>query len=633
MKNILYLLLSGAAILCLPKALWAQCEFNINVPDDGQLLTCSVTSLPLNAELTTVDSTWIYTYLWTRPNGTTSMDAEINANNPGDYSLTVTGSSMDGNGECTETNSIEISQDITPPNVSISPPNPQICPGQQITLTASAPNASSYSWSNGSNAQSITVSTSGSYTVTVTGTNGCSGASATFVEALMQPNVAITGNGGVLCPGESRTLNAVANTNVDSYEWERERSVGNGMWELIPNANGSTLDTGPLNQTTSYRVRVENDCGSFTSMALVTVSETGLRVEITGNDGVICTGDSRALSAVANATVTLYIWERRNADGSWTEVAQGNALMTFMTGSLTQSTTYRVKVETPCGPAISAATLVTVVPRPEPTIDGPIAVCRGQQVIYRLEGDATTIRSSTITWDAGIGQDTAQLSPLSDGAILVRWGNDPGTFNLGVTQQLGSCTGSTNISATVGSAAATTQPAEIKYYALNNIFISQDSDADCYQWGYYDPNSNALEDIQGETYQAYAAGEAYNPDRAYWVKTWNGDCSMPPDCYSISLRTQGEEAPELPTKESITLYPNPNDGSFRLKTEGLAATSYTIAITDAMGRKLLQQPMTVQIEQAEVQLTLPTAVNGLYHAILIESNGRLFKAIPFLVLR
>lgn len=627
MKNILYLLLSGAAILCLPNALWAQsqCEFNIN-PPQGQL-TCNMTSLPLNAELTNVDSTLTYTYLWTRPNGTTSMDAEINANTPGTYTLTVTGSSMDGNQECMKNESIVISQDITPPNVSISPPNPQICTGQTIMLTALPPNASSYNWSNGSTTGTIMVNTPGPYSITVIGANGCSGAAATFVEELRQPNVAITGNGGVLCPGESRTLNAIANTTVSSYQWERR--IENGGWVGI--MGEETLVTGPLTQTTYYRVTIETPCGSAISIEIsVAVSETGPRVEITGNDGVICTGDSRALNAIANTTVTSYQWERRIENGGWEGITGGE---TLETGTLTQSTYYRVTVQTPCGSDTSSEVMVKVVPRPEPTIDGPTAVCRGQQVIYRLEGDATTIRSSTITWDAGTGQDTAQLSPLSGGAILVSSGNDPGPFNLRVTQQLGSCIASADVSVTVGSAAATTQPTEIRYYDLNNIFISRDPDADCYQWGYYDPFSNTLVDIPGETYQAYAAGEAYNPDRTYWVKTWNGDCSAMPDCATLSFRTQQEEAPELPAKETITLYPNPNDGNCFLRATGLPSARYTLTVTDAMGRKLLQQPLNVQDGQAEAQIALPRAVNGLYHAILVEPNGRLFKAMPFLVLR
>jgi hypothetical protein len=618
MKNILYLLLSGAAILCLPNALWAQCEFVINAPD-GDELTCSMTSLQLNAVLTNVDDTWTYTYSWSGPGNLMSPASQITVSTPGDYSLKVTGSSMNGNQECMETKSIEISQ-VPPPDVSILPENPQICPGQQITLTALPPNASSYSWSNGSTAQSITVSTGGSYAVTV-GANGCSGDASTFVEELQSPMVSISPPNPQICPGQPITLTA-SPPNASSYSWRLNNEVINN--EFGPSI---TVSTGG---TYSVTVTGANGCMGVGATAVGALLQP--TVAITGN-GAVCSGDGRELKAIANTTVTLYIWERRNADGSWTEVAQGNALMTFVTGSLTQSTTYRVIVETPCGEAESDSVMVNVVAKPEPTIDGPTAVCRGQQVIYRLEGDAATIRSSTITWDAGTGQNTAQLSPLSGGAILVSWGNDPGTFNLGVTQQLGTCDASADLSVTVGSAAATTQPTEIRYYDLNNIFISRDPDADCYQWGYYDPSNNRLEDIPGETYQAYAAGEAYNPDRTYWVKTWNGDCGAMPDCANISFLMQPEEEPELPTKENITLYPNPNDGNCFLQATGLPLARYTLAVTDVMGRKLLQQPLNVQDGQAEAQIALPRAANGLYHAILVEPNGRLFKAIPFLVLR
>ncbi len=66
---------------------------------------------------------------------------------------------------------------LASPVVSISPEGPlSVCNGNTVTLTANS--SSSYLWSTGATTQSIVVTTSGNYTVTITGANGCTASSA-----------------------------------------------------------------------------------------------------------------------------------------------------------------------------------------------------------------------------------------------------------------------------------------------------------------------------------------------------------------------------------------------------------------------------------------------------------------------
>jgi hypothetical protein len=161
----------------------------------------------------------------------------------------------------------------------------------------------------------------------------------------------------------------------------------------------------------------------------------------------------------------------------------------------------------------------------------------------------------------------------------------------------------------------------------------KDPDADCYQWGSYDPSTNRLDTINGETYQAYAAGAAYNQNYRYWVKTWKGDCSSEPDCATISYLMQLPEETDTPRAVILGLYPNPNDGNFFLKAEGLPATQYALAVTDALGRSVLHRTLTTPNGRLEEWIQLPFAPNGLYHALLRDEQGRLFRAIPFILLK
>lgn len=116
---------------------------------------CSGVNATLNAGTGT-------SWLWS--NGSTSQT--ISVNNQGIYTVTVTNQYG-----CSAVASTQVTvggQTISN-NTAIS-----ICQGQTATISAGYA-GSSYLWSNGSTASSITATTSGAYTVTITDANGCSG--------------------------------------------------------------------------------------------------------------------------------------------------------------------------------------------------------------------------------------------------------------------------------------------------------------------------------------------------------------------------------------------------------------------------------------------------------------------------
>jgi PKD-like domain len=75
-------------------------------------------------------------------------------------------------------------------SMSISPGFTTFCSGNSVTLTSTT--GSSYMWSTGATTQSITVSTAGNYTVTVSNANGCSATSTpTTITVNALPSVTI----------------------------------------------------------------------------------------------------------------------------------------------------------------------------------------------------------------------------------------------------------------------------------------------------------------------------------------------------------------------------------------------------------------------------------------------------------
>ncbi len=198
-------------------------------------------------------------YSWS--NGATTQSITVSVS--GNYTCTVTTST------CTSTTTA-IAVTVNPkPTASATAAGPTaVCQPNTVTLNASAGN--SWLWSNGATTQSITVSTSGNYTVTVTNASGCvSDASAAIaVTVSPQPTVIISAAPYTrLLPGLSTTLTANVNPpGTYNYVWMK-----NGI--TVPGATGSTLKVN-LDQLGSYSVRVTNAGNCSNTSALINIADS-----------------------------------------------------------------------------------------------------------------------------------------------------------------------------------------------------------------------------------------------------------------------------------------------------------------------------------------------------------------------
>ena len=235
------------------------------------------------------------------------------------------------------------------------------CQGGSVTLTCTA--GTSYLWSDGEVTQSITRSTSGIYTVTLTDANGCIGTSAPItitVNALPTPT--ITASGPItFCTGGSVTLTCTAGS---SYLW----SDGEVTQSIIVTTSGT------------YTVTLTDANGCVGTSAAITVTvNNGLVPTITaGGPTTFCQGGSVTLTASAGAT---YLWSDGEVTQSITVTTSGN---------------YTVNVTDINGcSGNSAATVVTVNPLPTPTITagGPITFCQGGSVTLTCTAGASYLWS------------------------------------------------------------------------------------------------------------------------------------------------------------------------------------------------------------------------------------------------
>ncbi|HEY6162284.1 MAG TPA: T9SS type A sorting domain-containing protein [Bacteroidia bacterium] len=178
------------------------------------------------------------TYLWS--NSATTQT--INVSSTGTYSVVVTNSSG-----CTGTGSVNVTIN-TPPTVNLGP-NVTQC-GGSVTLNAGNP-GSTYLWSNSSTTQTISVSSSGTYSVTVTAANGCTGTGTVNVTINTAPTVNLGPN--ITQCGGSATLNA-GNPGA-TYLWSNNATTqtisvsSSGTYSVtVTAANGCTA-TGSVNVT------------------------------------------------------------------------------------------------------------------------------------------------------------------------------------------------------------------------------------------------------------------------------------------------------------------------------------------------------------------------------------------------
>jgi hypothetical protein len=226
------------------------------------------TALCPGADVTLIAVNSFANYVW-NPNG--EVTQFITVTQPGSYTVTVT----DPNNGCTRTSNPIVVTSVTP-QVPVITPNGDLefCHGGSVVLNAGI-GFSSYLWTTGSTTQSITVTQSGDYGITVMDANGC--VDSTYV---LNPVTVTVWQPVPIVQEVNGTDLVVTNGPFTTYQWFR-----NGV--PVPGATSATLVP---QQSGNYTVQVtdENGCqGNSTNIEFTYIgieeAEAGWHVELYPN--------------------------------------------------------------------------------------------------------------------------------------------------------------------------------------------------------------------------------------------------------------------------------------------------------------------------------------------------------------
>ena len=284
--------------------------------------------------------------------------------------------------------------DLAPPSMAITG-NTAICAGSTATLTASG--VSTYTWSTGSNSNTISVTPTVTTTYTLSGTVSGIGCTSTITRSItvFTNSISISPLTQTICQGSSATLFA---TGAQSYTWSPGNSSSNPSYVSFPAVN------------TTYTLTGTNSCGTYTTSAFVNV--TPISGTITSNPSLlICKGNATTITATGG---TSYTWTPSTALSSTSTAV--------VVASPTTSTTYSVIIKNASGCTRTYVQNVTVYTNSVGTSPPTQTICQGSSALISGTG------AQTYTWSTGSTLNSISVVPIVNTTYTLSGTNVCGTY-------------------------------------------------------------------------------------------------------------------------------------------------------------------------------------------------------------
>ncbi|GAB3511024.1 hypothetical protein GCM10027341_50050 [Spirosoma knui] len=229
---------------------------NVTLSSSGTL-TCSQTSVNLLAGSTTEG----VTYSVAGPEGFSANGSTVSVSRPGTYSVTATGT----NG-CAAVQTTTVAGNTSVSSITLTNSGPLSFTNASVTLTATTTPSDtySYSFSNGAAQQGTSntarVTTAGVYSVTITGSNGCSSIASTTVTGGSNPTV---------CRGGTAVISVAVSGAPVKYEWFKNSLTTPKLMETPQLFRGTatsslTLINAQTNTQGNFYLKTTDQAGTVT---------------------------------------------------------------------------------------------------------------------------------------------------------------------------------------------------------------------------------------------------------------------------------------------------------------------------------------------------------------------------------
>ena len=361
----------------------------LNLPSPNIVASASTATAVCYGIPIVMNATGAMTYTWST--GATTNSISVIAGYTQTYTVTGTGT----NGCVNQaTQNVMI---YSVPTVDITPTSITVCSGVSTTLSTSG-SAITYTWSTGANTSTVSVAPNfnTTYTVTGTGSNGCTnmGTATVFVNA--SPVASAVTNTPICIAGNLNFINT--STGASAYSWTGPNSFTSTLANpSITGLNGS--------ETGNYVLQVTsvNGCASSTVIP-VTVNPAAI-VGVSASSPSVCAGSTVTVSAFSAST---YTW------------LPGSLVGANQTYSPTVTTIYTVTGSTAAGCTKSnnitvSVTALTNMTGTATALSNPVA---GKATLYRYEPFLTKFDSVTTQPFNGAGVYT--FTSVPEGSYIVK---------------------------------------------------------------------------------------------------------------------------------------------------------------------------------------------------------------------
>ncbi|MDR2835911.1 MAG: T9SS type A sorting domain-containing protein, partial [Bacteroidales bacterium] len=544
--------------------------------NDANLNICNYPSIILSTQAVSGAS-----YLWKKNGVNYAATQSITVTTTGEYKVEVTKG-------CTRVSDPVTIAGLDTPIISSNTGSFHICNTASITLTTQATGAS-YLWKrNGvdyATTQSITITTSGAYTVRVT-KDGCikSSSNANVSTAGLVEPVITSNTGNFTVCNDLFLLLSTQEFPYVTYQWQRNGINFTNSWPVTPTTY--VYDAG------QYTVQVSRNGCTIVSEPVTVVAENFAAPTITSGTGnfFVCDNTPSVTLSIPPVSGATYQWMK-----SGTDIPNSNSY------SITVSDIgffYIVKITTHCMFISNSAHLVFF-PYPIITASDTV-VCNASPITLTVNNIPT---ATSYLWSNGATGQTISVSSSGNYTVTVSNGLCEETSEM--------ITISNPLPLTLGISVIETGGKPCTATAIVSGGIQPYS----YQWKRIQCNLANKESITVVSTTNRANISCGNCNDGYYKLTVTDACGTSVEttipCCTPAKSIQQNENSDF--SQEVEIYPNPTTGTFQISNIKLAE----IQIFTMLGVLLKQQKNITE----NSEINLENLLNGVYFVKIIEEES------------